>query len=44
MPQWWLNLRNYIQKGHEKIKFRGEEDVFDANTMSLCLINDPELV
>ena len=41
--QWWLNIRNQLQKGYENFKFRGEEDIFDAKNMPLCLINDPKL-
>ena len=43
-PQWWINLRTQLQKGYEKVKPRGEEEVFDAKTMTLCLINDPRLI
>jgi len=42
-PQWWIEPRSNLQKGHKKCKIRGEEDVFDARTMSMHVINQPKL-
>ena len=39
-----MNLQNNLQKGYEKVKFRGEDDVFDSKTMPLYLINNPKLI